>query len=51
VVADYHAAQLGELVVRVGEVVNRYRAGELDAFHVDQVLFQYSRGEGTVAVL
>jgi hypothetical protein len=26
-----------------GEAVDRYRAGELDAFDVDQVLFQYSR--------
>ena len=43
VVADYHHAQLGELVAHVGEAVDRYRAGELDAFDVDQVLFQYSR--------
>jgi hypothetical protein len=43
VVADYHHAQVGELVARVGEAVDRYRAGELDAFDVDQVLFQYSR--------
>ena len=43
VVADYHQAQLGELVARVGEAVDRYRAGELDPFDVDHVLFQYSR--------
>ena len=43
VVEEYHHAQLGELVARVGEAVDRYRAGELDAFDVDQVLFQYSR--------
>jgi hypothetical protein len=43
VVADYHAAQLGALVARVGEAVDRYRAGEVDAFEVDRVLFQYSR--------
>jgi hypothetical protein len=43
VVADYHHAQLEELVARVGEAVDRHRAGELDAFDVDQVLFQYSR--------
>jgi len=42
-VADYHRAELGELVARVGEAVDRYRAGELDAFDVDQALFQYSR--------
>ncbi|MGA8048228.1 MAG: hypothetical protein WCA30_18400 [Dermatophilaceae bacterium] len=43
VVADYHAAQLGSLVARVGEAVDRYRAGDVDAFEVDRVLFQYSR--------
>jgi hypothetical protein len=43
VVAEYHQAQLGDLVARVGEAVDRYRAGALDAFDVDQVLFQYSR--------
>ena len=43
VVADYHHAQLGELVAHVGEAVDRQRAGELDAFDVDHVLFQYSR--------
>ncbi|KAB7743092.1 hypothetical protein GA707_15760 [Nostocoides sp. F2B08] len=43
VVADYHAAQLGALVARVGEAVDRYRVGEMDAFEIDRVLFQYSR--------
>ena len=43
VVAEYHQAELGDLVARVGEAVDRYRAGELDAFEVDRVLFQYSR--------
>src|SRR3954466_1513931 len=43
VVAEYHQAQLGDLVARVGEAVDRYRAGALDPFDVDQVLFQYSR--------
>jgi hypothetical protein len=43
VVADYHHAQLEGLVARVGEALDRYRAGELDAFEVDLVLFQYSR--------
>jgi hypothetical protein len=42
-VARYHEAELGELVARVGEAVDRYRAGELDAFEVDRALFQYSR--------
>jgi len=42
VVADYHRAQLGALVAHVGEAVDHYRAGELDAFEVDRVLFQDS---------
>lgn len=43
VVAGYHDAQLAELADRVGDAIDRYRAGELDAFEVDRVLFQYSR--------
>ena len=43
VVADYQHAQLRKLVAHVGEAVDRYRAGELDAFEVDHVVFQYSR--------
>ncbi|GIE90164.1 hypothetical protein Are01nite_66440 [Actinoplanes regularis] len=43
VVAEYHQAELGVLVARAGEAVDAYRAGELDAFEVDRVLFQYSR--------
>ena len=42
-VAEYHQAELDGLVARVGEAIDRYRAGDLDAFDVDQVLFQYSR--------
>ena len=42
-VAVYHQAQLALLVERVGAAVNRYRAGELDAFDIDHVIFQYSR--------
>ena len=43
VVAEYHEAELAALVARVGDAVDRHRAGELDAFDVDRVLFQYSR--------
>jgi hypothetical protein len=42
-VAEYHQARLAELVQRVGDAVDRFRAGELDAFEVDEVIFQYSR--------
>ena len=42
-VAAYHVARLAELLQAVGGAVDRFRAGELDAFEVDQVIFQYSR--------
>jgi hypothetical protein len=43
VVAQYHEAELGRLLARVADAVDRYREGELDAFDVDRALFQYSR--------
>ncbi|KQP63513.1 hypothetical protein [Nocardioides sp. Leaf285] len=42
-VAAYHEAELAGLVARVAEAVDRFRSGELKAFDVDEVLFQYSR--------
>jgi len=42
-VAAYHEARLAELVERVGEAVDRHRAGDLDAFEVDEVIHQYHR--------
>jgi hypothetical protein len=42
-VAAYHEARLAELVERVGSAVDRFRAGELDAFDADELIFQYSR--------
>ena len=42
-VTAYHEARLSELVTHVAGVIDRFRAGELDAFGVDSVLFQYSR--------
>lgn len=42
-VAAYHEAELAKLVDRVGEAIDGFRSGRLDAFEVDQVLFQYSR--------
>ena len=41
--AAYHEAELAELVARVAEAIDRFRSGELKAFGVDEVLFQYSR--------
>ena len=42
-VGKYHEAQLSALLVHVEEALRRFRSGELDAFEVDQELFQYSR--------
>jgi hypothetical protein len=43
VIRDYHAAQLTELVERVGHAIDRLRAGDGDAFDADAVIFQYGR--------
>lgn len=42
-VAAFHEARLAELIQRVGDAVDRFRAGELDAFDTDQIIFQHSR--------
>jgi hypothetical protein len=42
-VAAYHEARLAELVEHVGRAIDSFRAGELDAFTADRVLYQYSR--------
>lgn len=42
-VAAYHEARLADLVAHVAAAIDSFRLGELDAFDVDQVLFQYSR--------
>lgn len=42
-VAAFHEAQLARLVEHVGSAVDRFRSGQMDAFDVDQVLFQYAR--------
>lgn len=42
-VAAYHEAQLAGLIEHVGGAIDRFRAGELDAFDVDRVIFQFSR--------
>lgn len=43
VVAAYHETALAELVAYVAEAIDSFRSGDLDAFEVDHVLFQYSR--------
>jgi hypothetical protein len=41
--AAYHEARLAELIQRVGEAVDRFRADELDVFDTDEIGCQYSR--------
>lgn len=43
VVAAYHETQLRSLLAHVGESIDRFQAGDLDAFETDRVMFQYSR--------
>ena len=42
-VAAYHETELAELIAHVAEAIDRFRSGELMAFDVAEVLFQYSR--------
>jgi hypothetical protein len=42
-VAAYHEAELAGLIEHVGGAIERFRGGELDAFDVDRVIFQFSR--------
>jgi hypothetical protein len=42
-VAAYHEVQLAELLKHVGAAIDSFRAGQLAAFEVDQILCQYSR--------
>lgn len=42
-VTAYHEARLGELLEHVGRALDRFRAGQLDAFEVDAVIHQYHR--------
>jgi hypothetical protein len=42
-VAAYHEAQLGVLIEHVGRAVDRFRAGEQDAFEVDAAIHQFHR--------
>lgn len=42
-VGAYHEEQLTILLQHVAGALERFRAGELDAFEMDRVMFQYSR--------
>jgi hypothetical protein len=40
-VAAYHEARLADLIEHVAEELDRYRAGEVDAYAVDETIHQY----------
>lgn len=42
-IAAYHEARLSELIAHAGQAIDSFRAGELNAYAADQVLYQYSR--------
>ena len=42
-VAGYHEARLGELIGYVAVVIDGYRAGEVDAYTVDETIHHYHR--------
>lgn len=42
-VAAYHEARLGELIAYVAVAVDRYRAGEIHAYAVDETIDHYHR--------
>lgn len=42
-VAAYHEAQLTSLIEHVDAGIRRFHAGELAAYEVDEIIFQYSR--------
>jgi hypothetical protein len=60
-VSAYYQAQLAELLAHVAAAIDRYRAGEIDAYAVDETIHHYhraaaelwkfcfSRGEGSHA--
>jgi hypothetical protein len=40
---SYHEAELATLLGHVARALERYRAGELDAFEVDDVIHRYTK--------
>ena len=45
-VSAYHQSQLAELLSHVGATIDRYRAGEIDAYAVDETVHHYHRAAG-----
>ena len=42
-VSTYHESQLAELLGHVGVEIDRYRAGEIDAYATDETIHHYHR--------
>lgn len=42
-VAAYHEAQLGQLIEHVATAIDGYRAGQIDAYGVDETIHHYHR--------
>ena len=42
-VSAYHQSQLAELLSHVAAAINRYRAGEIDAYAADETIHHYHR--------
>jgi hypothetical protein len=42
-VSAYHQAQLAELLSHVAVAIDRYRAGDIDAYAVDETIHHYHR--------
>ena len=42
-VAAYHEARLGELIEYITAAIDRYRAGEIDAYAADETIHHYHR--------
>jgi hypothetical protein len=42
-VADYHEARPGELIEHIAIAIDGYRAGEVDAYTVDETIHPYHR--------
>jgi hypothetical protein len=42
-IAAYHQARVADLIEHVAEELDRYRAGEVDAYAVDETIHQYHR--------
>ena len=47
-VSAYHQSQLAELLSHVAAAIDRYRAGEIDAYAVDETIHHYHRAAGNL---